>query len=495
MGDVPAGGLRRTAARGTIVNSAFQIGLYGLGTLERTIVAAWLTPGDYGFWGILFTALMALMFIKNAGIADKYVQQSEPDQEKAFQKAFTIELALSGAFFVLAVLALPLYALAYGRPQMIVPGLVLALAVPITSLEAPAWIPYRRMQYGRQRTLASIDPVVTSIAAIALVAGGLGYWGMVLGSLAGSVAGAAICLATCPYRLRLRIDRDTIREYVSFSWPLVSYTLCGAAIVQGTLLVANDAVGLAGIGAIGLVANVSGIADGVDGIVSQTIYPAVCAAAQRREVLAEAFVKSNRVALMWAMPVTVGIALFAGDLVHFVLGDKWHAAVGLLAAVTVTCGFGQVAFNWAIFFRAVNDTKPIFKVRLVQLGAFVLVCIPAILTLGLTGYAIGFAAMTVTQVVARGYYVRRLFHGFSVLTQLVRSVLPVVAPAAAILLLRVTLGGHRSPARVVAELALFGALAVASTLVLERRLVRELAGYLRRPASRPVPHAIATGAA
>jgi O-antigen/teichoic acid export membrane protein len=476
--------LRRHTARGTIVNSCFQIGLYSLGTIERLAVAAWLTPGQYGFWGILLSALMGLMWIKSAGIADKYVQQSEPDQELAFQKAFTIELCLSLAFFVLAAIALPLYALAYGRPAMILPGIILALSVPLTTFEAPAWIPYRRMQYARQRFLSAVDPVVTSLASVALVAAGFGYWGLVIGAVGGSLLGGIVCVATSPFRIRLRADRATIKEYVKFSWPLISFSLCGFAILQGSLLAANHAVGLAGIGAIGMAANVAGLADGVDGIVSQTIYPAVCAVAKQRDLLAEVFVKSNRIALMWAIPVTVGIALFAGDLVHFVLGDRWKPAIGLFAAVTLCCGFGQVAFNWAIFLRATNNTRPIFTSRLVQLGVFLLIGIPAIFKLGLTGYAISFAAMTLSQVVMRSYYMRRLFGGFNAFRQLYRAVVPSIPPVALLLLTRALIGEHRSGPRVLVELVLYAVAAIVSTIVLERSLVRELADYLRRPARR-----------
>ena len=41
------------------------------------------------------------------------------------------------------------------------------------------------------------------------------------------------------------------------------------------------------------------------------MYPAICAVQDRLELLRESFVKSNRLALMWAMPFGVGIALFA----------------------------------------------------------------------------------------------------------------------------------------------------------------------------------------
>jgi O-antigen/teichoic acid export membrane protein len=472
--------LRKHTARGTLINSAFQIGLYGLGTFTRIAVAAWLTRSDYGMWGVLMAALLALTWIKNWGIADKYIQQSEPDQEAAFQKAFTLELGLSAAFYVLVVIALPIYALAYGRWEMIVPGLVLGLGMPITAFEAPAWIPYRRMQYARQRFLASVNPVITAVCSIGLAAAGMGYWGLIVGGMLGNVSGAIVCTATSPYRLRLRFERGMVREYWSFSWPLVSFSLCAVVILQGSLIAANSVVGLAGIGAIGLATNVAGLSDGVDSIVSQTIYPAVCAVAHRTETLAEVFVKSNRIALMWALPATVGIALFAEDFVRFVLGDRWHSAAGLLAAVAVTCGIGQVGFNWDIFQRAVNDTKPIFRAKLFEVAVFLVISLPAILAFGLTGWAIGFAAITLSQIVARGYYMRKLFGSFSATYQLVRSVIPVIPPVVLILLVRGGVGADRSPARAIAELVLYCAAAILSTVLIERTLVREALGYLKR---------------
>src|SRR3954454_24395947 len=150
--------LRQHAARGTLINSGFQLGLAGLGLLRRVVVAAYLTQSQFGTWGIVMTTVLTLSWLKQIGVADKYVQQNEADQEAAFQKAFTMELAVSSLFFVLVAVALPVYALAYGEPAMILPALVLALSVPLSAFEAPIWIPYRRMQFVRQRTLSAIDP-------------------------------------------------------------------------------------------------------------------------------------------------------------------------------------------------------------------------------------------------------------------------------------------------------------------------------------------------
>ena len=60
------------------------------------------------------------------------------------------------------------------------------------------------------------------------------------------------------------------------------------------------------------------------------MYPAVCAVQDRRDVLREVFVTSNRLGLIWALPFGIGLALFAPDLVDFVLGSTWDEAIPLM---------------------------------------------------------------------------------------------------------------------------------------------------------------------
>ena len=128
--DVRDEGLRRHTARGTIVNAVYLIGVSSLGLLRGFVVAAYLTASDYGIWGILVVGLGTLIWLKEVGIGDKYVQQAEADQELAFQKAFTLELLFSGVFFVALLVTVPLLALVYDQPALIGPGLVISLIVP-----------------------------------------------------------------------------------------------------------------------------------------------------------------------------------------------------------------------------------------------------------------------------------------------------------------------------------------------------------------------------
>ncbi|MFL5886426.1 MAG: oligosaccharide flippase family protein [Thermoleophilaceae bacterium] len=474
------GGLRHHTARGTIVNAAFQIGFAGLGLLRRLIVAAFLTASEFGIWGALLGALFVVAFIKDAGLSDKFIQQDEEDQERAFQRFFSLDLLLSFAVIVLAVIALPIFALAYGKADIIAPGLVLSLAVIASSFEASTAVFYRRMDFVRQRVLQAVDPVVGFTVTVGLAVAGASYWSLVIGALSGSVAGGVVAARACPYRFRFRFEWSTAREYFHFSWPLVinrGESMLGG---QAAMIIAARTIGIAATGAIGLAATITQFTRGVDMIVTQTIYPAVCAVRHRKDLLLEAFVKSNRLALMWGLPFGFGLALFAQDLVHFVIGEKWHIAIVLLQAFGVITAVDQLGFNWTAFLRALNHTRPLAVLSLLDIVVFALVSAPLLIAFGLTGFAIGSLFSEAVGLAGRTYYLGKIFPTFVILRQAVRAFVPVMPAVAAVAVARLLESGERTALTASSELILFVGLTVAATALFERRLLREVIGYLRR---------------
>jgi hypothetical protein len=107
------------------------------------------------------------------------------------------------------------------------------------------------------------------------------------------------------------------------------------------------------------------------------------------------------------------------------------------------------------------------------------------LTLGLTGYAIGMAATTVCEIALRGWYLSRLFEGFNLTSHIVRAVAPIVVPAGLVLGVRLVESGPRTFEMALAELVVYGVATIVATYAFERPFIRELVGYVRgvRPAA------------
>lgn len=474
------GSLRRHTAGGMVFNAIFAIGLQGLAFVRGFVVAMFLAPEDYGVWSVIVIAYLGVGRLFQAGIVDKYIQQDDPDEELAFQKAFTLEAILMGGVGVLLAIVTPLLAIIYRTPEMIAPGLVSLLAIPGTVLQTPIWAYSRDLRFRRARLLSSVDPVVGVVATVAGAVGGLGYWSFVLGSVCASWAGALVVLRHAPYPLRLRFDRVTAREYTRFSWPLLLSSLSNSLLVQGVTLFARSAIGLAGIGAMSLANSIRLYTEFADGIISSTMYPAVAAIKERRELLFESFVKSNRLALMWGLPVGFGAALFADDLLRFVLGEQWAYATVLFQAVGIVSAIGHIAFNWDDYVRISGDTRPIAKYAWITLVLWGAAPIPLMVAYGLRGYSLGMLIVAVATLGVRGFFLRRMFRGFSILPHALRALAPSVPAVAAVLALRAVEPSSRTALVALAELALYLAVTALATWLAERALLREAMGYLRR---------------
>ena len=472
--------LRRHTARGTIVNAVYQVSLAGLSALRGLVAAIFISAPDYGIWGLLGLAMWTVVGMKQIGVNEKYIQQSEPDQELAFQKAFTIELIFSAALIPATVAIVLAFAALTGHASIVAPGIVLALAVPAGALQFPVWAFYRRMDFRRQRIVQGVEPALATAVTIALAAAGLGYWSLVAGTVLGAWAAAVVALSFTPFPLRWRFDGETLRHYFRFSAPLVVSGIAALAGFQVIYLYGNEVVGLAGLGAFTVAGNLLQFTDRADTVITETLYPALCAVQDRVEVLFEAFVKSNRLALMWAVPFGVGVSLFAADLVHFVLGDNWNEAIGVLQVLGVVTAIHHIGFNWHAFYRARGTTGPIGMLAVVNSVVLIATAVPLMNAHGVVGIAWAFACGEAAGFGLRMRFLSRLFTGFRPLLHIIRPLLPTALASMGVLAARAAGLDDGSAASACAQVALFIVATVSFSLLFERALLREAVGYLRR---------------
>ena len=322
---------------------------------------------------------------------------------------------------------------------------------------------------------------------LGLAAAGFGYWAFVIGTICGAWAAALVAVRASPYRLRLVYEPGIAREYASFSGPLLFQGACGAVITLGPTLVTQRVLGTAAVGAIALANNISVYANKVDQVVTDTLYPVICSVKERTDLLLEAFLKSNRMGLLWAAPLGVGIALFAPDLVHFVIGSRWDEAIPLIQAFGLAAAINQIGFNWGAFFRAVGDTRPIAVGGGVMAVAVTALALPPIFVWGLEGFAIGHAGGDPAAGGASGWRTcTRLFALAPILRNVARGFVPAVigvrrgrpAPPGC------WEGASAPSSRRSRRWPCSASRCSRSTLILERALLTEFRSYLRRPSTR-----------
>src|SRR4051812_41921705 len=468
--------LRRRTARGAIVNGLFLGGAEALVLVQGLIVTVLLGPQAIGLYGVVTTTAMTIVALKRVGIDEAFVQQSEEGQEEEFQRAFTLELALSTGFALLIAACAPLVAEVYGDDRLLWLTLAVAYLPVAFALQAPQWIFFRRMDFLRQRMLQAVIPVVTFCVTVPLAASGVGVWSLVIGPMVGNIAGIIAAASISPYPLRLRFDSEARRRYFAFSWPIFVNSIALLVVQQGQILAFELDGGLAAAGYITLAFTLTRYADRADQIVATTIYPAICAVRDRLPTLEELFVKSNRLTMMWALPFCMGFVLFAPDLVHLILGEKWVPAIVLLQGLAAAAAIQQVGYNWFSFYRAVGKPRPQAIESAVMVATFAAFAIPGLILWGFEGFVWGRIAGAFAMLAVRRHFVRKLLPHVELITLGLRGVAPVAAAAALIGALRLALwGGERTPAQAIVEIVLFVAGCTLVTWLVERPLLREVA--------------------
>src|SRR3954469_14908653 len=451
-----AGELRRRTVRGAAITAVFIVGIDAIVAAQGLVVTRLLGPKTIGLYGLVAVTVTTVLTLKRVGIDEAFVQQETDDPETEFQHAFTLELALSTALALVLVLLAPVLALTYGEPKLLWLTLASAYLPLAFALLAPLWIFFRRMDYARQRALQVIQPVVSIAVTLPLAATGFGVWSLVVGPAAGYLAAVIVSLRVSPYRLALRFDRDVARRYVHFSgWVLVAL-LAAMAVAQGQVIAFKVDGGLVAAGYITLAATVTRYVDRADQIVTATIYPAIVAIRGRAGSLQELFEKSNRVTLLWVLPFTCGVVLFAPDVVEFVLGSEWGPATVLLQGLAAAGLLQHLGFNWFAFYRAHGDPRPPALEALTGAFAFAVLAIGGLALWGDDGFVWGRIAAVAIALVVRWHYIRRLLPDARLVTLAAPAFVPLALAAAAALAVRLLFwGGERTLGQFIAEALVF----------------------------------------
>jgi lipopolysaccharide exporter len=473
------GALTRATGRGALINLGFAVVVQGLAAVQALLVPRLIGPEQVGLFALAMGGVAIGNTLKELGIPQKLVQERDVDLHTSYRVAFTLELVLAGCFLLVVLAAAPILAAVYDRPELWLLTTVLGLSIfTVAFLDLPAALPYRQMRYGRYNALIAIGPVVGFAVTVPLAYAGAGVWSLAAGTLAGFVAASVVMFVAGPVRPALLWDRALVRRYVAFGGPLWLGQLLAVAAGWGSVFAVSSAVGVAGLGYFQLAQSWAARALQIDGILSNTVFPALCNIQSSIDRLRRAFIITNRLSMLWAAPVGFGIALFAEPVVRLLLGPSWEPAVLLVQAQGAGVVVTSIAYNWHLFFAARGETRPQLVVSLLGVAWLVVVVIPLLLVFELEGAAASVVILAVGTYVVRQRYLRRVFGPFNMLGLVWRE-LAAGAGAAAVLLALQGVWEIRTIPTLLAQTALYVAVAGGLGVIAGGAVLRQVLAAVR----------------
>jgi PST family polysaccharide transporter len=381
--------------------------------LGTALLARILLPQDFGIFAVVAFIVGFVGPLGDFGLGPALVQQVERPTQREIATVFTSQLLISTAVTAFVWLAAPL-------ARIVAPTLpvdtewmirVTALALPLTALRAVASSMMARvLRFGPLATIEITQQLVYFGSAIVLALAGFGAWCFVWALVFQLSVAAVLTNLAWGGRLRLGLDRSTVRRMLAFGVPFQATSFVLSVRDAVVPLFGGLAGGppLAAIGYLQFGQRMGRLAGSIDEVVGRISFPAFSRL--------QGDSGRGRLALVWSVEVTslfmagalCWTVIVAPSLIPFVFSDRWSPAVPVFQWTAI----GTMALVPASFVRglafAAGAARSMLSWSVVTLALAVILFPALLIALGLVGGGLAFAIYAFVQLLGYVHATRAL---------------------------------------------------------------------------------------
>jgi O-antigen/teichoic acid export membrane protein len=299
---------------------------WGVGIL----LARLLMPKDYGLFAMALSVVALLELLQSLGLGVSIVQRQDL-KRRHHNAIFWTMLALSVGIALVATVAASVAAHVYNEPRLIWMVRLLAISFIFDSF---GMVPYnlltKEIEF-RGRSLAeAIAVVVSSLVALALGYFGFAFWALVIAHVIRSFVRSIGMAVACRWWPGLEVGFEKMREIVVFG-----LRVTGAHVIQ--VLAGTVQTGILGrslgAGDLGIYSMASSLGKRnplhkvSTSVLNQLSLPVFSKLQHDDAYLRRHFLKLSKYLAAIAIPLQLGMALVALDIVLLLLTAKWLAIV------------------------------------------------------------------------------------------------------------------------------------------------------------------------
>ena len=342
------------------------------------LVARILVPADYGVMAIasVFTGMAGM--IAEMGLGRAIIQFRDLDK-RDIDTCFWITMTL--AMIAYAVLSLGASTIArwFAAPRLADVLPVLALVLPLTACSVVSdSLLRKRLALDRISQAEIISGMLVLPVTLGGALAGLGVWALVIGSLVGPAARSIATFTFAPWRPGFRIGGERAKELLDFSITTLGVDLLWVLREQADVLVLSKVTSQVTVGLYSMAKSLALLpTNKISTAVNLLSSPMMAELQTDIDRMRPMFYRAVRVTAAIAIPISVGMALVADDIVTVLLGAKWVPSIPILRLLSVYAAVRSVDVLLAPVLLARRRQRFLFRYCLA-----LLVVVPAVTALG-----------------------------------------------------------------------------------------------------------------
>lgn len=345
----------------------------------QVVIARILSPSDYGVVAMMGVFInIATVFTQN-GFNRAVVQRKEAD-EIDFGTALTINTLISLFFYVLIFISAPWIADYYNNQDIILLIRVLALTLPLSSINCiQIAVANRQMVFGNLFKCSLVASVSSGIVGVACALIGFGVWALIIQQLTVHLITTLMMVFTLKWKPRFYYRRKSAGEMFSFGWKMMAAAMIDtiykelASLIIGRKYTSSD-----------LAFYSKGkyfpsmITTGMDASMESVMLSAFSKRQDSENKLHALMKKSQNLNCYLLFPALGIFAMVAEPVVHLLLTDKWLPCLPFLYLACFTCAFHPIASSQMQSIAAVGRSDVRLKLEFLKKGVGICLLIPAV---------------------------------------------------------------------------------------------------------------------
>jgi O-antigen/teichoic acid export membrane protein len=315
-----------------------------------------LDSGDFGVVAAALTVMTILHTIRDVGLGLALVQRKDltPEHEStAFAVSIYIGVGMAAVLAATAPWIGALWHIPDSVPILRVMGVLFALrGISMVSYN----LCQRQMNF---RAIALVDAssyTTGSTVSIALAAGGMGPWALVVGYVVEAAMNAGLYLYLYPAKMSLRVHRQSLRDLIGYGAGHTVSQISSVLATQGDNFVVGRMLGKAQLGfytrAYELVRFPSTI---FQNIVGSVLFPAFARLQDDRAALTVSLRRTLFANALLLLPAGAALVVVAPEAIRILMGPNWGSAVLPFRIFSMTILFRTSYKAGAIVARAAGD--------------------------------------------------------------------------------------------------------------------------------------------
>jgi teichuronic acid exporter len=352
------------------------------------IIAALLSPTEYGIVSLCTIIVMVAQLTNEAGIWQAVVHRADPDRQFV-NTAFVMNIIGGVVISVSFILAIPWIANFFGEPQMTAVLRVMGLALLADMLfYVPDGLLRKELRF-KSRAVPEIAATFgAGVATIGLLLLGVGIMSYAIGYVVESVVRCALTFGQVSWRPKLQASWVQVREIASYAKPVLGSDLTRHSSSYVDYLIVGRILGAGQLGFYTLALSLSNyLVENFARILSRLAFPTFATLQGDVSYARRVYLKMIQLVAALVLPILTTLALLATPLIGELLGDRWQPAVVLLQIMVVAGISRAISFPSRDMLWGTGFPKIPFKVDVFE-GVLIMVVLLLIAVQGIEVIAI-----------------------------------------------------------------------------------------------------------